>query len=772
MITLNDSTWEGKYLRAGGSRPIYYVKIFKSEGTINPDGGPGAWPGTGLAQTERWFSTGPVDWTDAASRIAEGTLHLDRMNGESISEVVFKVNAVKDPGGVAAVSGFRFLLDNSNGFYKQLEDTGVYFEGRRIELFLSYGGETTRDNDIQLFAGFLSDQPLKKNTIEFRAEGRESRRDTEMPPNIFEEETNAWETLIPQRTIGKAVPLVFGSHDMAAGRLVTEVKDDGSSDRGRAYRFVDSSIGLAIAAVSKFRFGDEGLVDASGGFASIKTAGVNSLPDTTQFAVDTVLGEAYFDEASPEKLFLYADIRPKAAVHHEYLRDALNPENALDGDEASFSHLEYTNYVGTRYGTYKIPSMSLSGEIEKNGMDLGIFCLMRIRWNMPSNSEGWGQVFIGEIGTSGGSNLANDKPGRNVAYEAIGTWDWYSPLDPDSDVQLQMTGETWSDWSTLTNLGRFFFHHALYKGNTNPTHYTLEYDLYEFLIRVYFSLDFPDDGFFANVDGYQDDGSGRYTGSANSLVENPAHLVALILDKFGESVDVDLGSHLAVASYDRAGWKLSRNIVDRDGMDHYLKELCASSLLFSWTDESGQAKVFPMSTPTNQAGVDFILRATDVSHGILDQPSRTPLSEVITDFVVQYKYNPVRDEFDGQLICNGSESSPELGSEFQSICAWAKYNNGGMEKKKTIELDWIRDRATAVEVAKMLVRWYSTRRWSLTWTSDLALVQVQVGDSFIVDPAWLTDQPDSLTSATYRISSKRLAPKTNTIRFGAVQVFE
>ena len=113
-------------------------------------------------------------------------------------------------------------------------------------------------------------------------------------------------------------------------------------------------------------------------------------------------------------------------------------------------------------------------------------------------------------------------------------------------------------------------------------------------------------------------------------------------------------------------------------MDDYLQELCESSLLFSWVDEDGTAQVFPMTAPTLERGVDFILKATDVEHGMLGEPSRSPVDEVVTDFIFKFSYNPVRDEFDEQLVCSPDDVSDALGAEYQSLCAWAKYNAGGV----------------------------------------------------------------------------------------------
>ena len=83
----------------------------------------------------------------------------------------------------------------------------------------------------------------------------------------------------------------------------------------------------------------------------------------------------------------------------------------------------------------------------------------------------------------------------------------------------------------------------------------------------------------------------------------------------------------------------------------------------------------------------------------------------MTDFVIKYKYNPMRDEYDKAIVCSTTGSSAGLGATYEDLCTWASYDNGGHEQKKTFELAWVRDDSTALEAAKKLVEYHTSRRW-------------------------------------------------------------
>lgn len=759
MRTLPDSTWRWKYLEARGRRPIYYVVIEKSEGITDPDGGTSVWPGSGDGLDTRVYTTGTVTWSDRATLLSSLVLDEGRMNRESVGDVIFQVAADREPGGVADGGDFTFWLDNTDGFEGALEAAGISFGGRKCTLGITFAGVTNRANDIQLFTGEITDVQPGGEKLTFRVESIDRRKDTELPPSDYTPEVADFAF----GKDGRPIPLVFGDHDMAPGLMIKHISDSGSTDTGPVLKFVDTAT-LAIGGITRFRWADSGLNEA-GGLASIVTGTRPNMTQYTTYINNDADGQIAFYDPDISKLECEIICKPTGFANYPGVGYTIPGNAASVIEDAGLDPVEIAAGLGTATVlVFKIPVITTSANIHVNTTTRNTGVFLQPDLVLALDADGYFYASIADEKDSWGSwtvcmNVSAFDQSDNGAVDLIG----YAP-----QAAWQFVGGASIDWTkfnTLSELTARFL--KLFVTDTSGSGSAV--DVYRLRIAIGFTVDFPADGYYAVMEGYVDDASGTVTGVAATLLENPAHVVAALWRFWGAEPNVDITEHRVVAGLYRSGWKLASVIDERSDLSRIVDDVCRESLLWSWSDEAGKSRLFAMDAPS---APDFYLTPDLVSEGRLDAAELSPLDEVITDFTVKYAYNPARNEFDGVVSCNASASSTELGAAWESLCAWAEFNNGGRSKSETFELPWYRDRDTAVEITKKLVAWHGSRRRILEWTSDLAMLQMQLGDSFRLAPDWSRpDWPASMKAATYRITMKRHMPKSDTIKFRAVQVF-
>ena len=163
------------------------------------------------------------------------------------------------------------------------------------------------------------------------------------------------------------------------------------------------------------------------------------------------------------------------------------------------------------------------------------------------------QVFLGDQADSYFGY--NDRPAiPQLDATDNGTADTWTIPQTEAAWQMQArSGVTWTEYSNLTSLANKFLKYAHRNFGGDAGYFRL----YETRLAVYFGLDVPD-RMFGAVNGLQDDGAGTYTGTAGALIENPAHLVGLLLDKFAAAGGVDYATHQAVAAQACPGWKMAK----------------------------------------------------------------------------------------------------------------------------------------------------------------------------------------------------------------------
>ena len=771
------------YLNSSGS-PVWILRIYKSEGATDPDSGSDPWPsttGTSGGPSERVFPSTTPDFSDLDDRVADHAFHLGRVTEDSFSDIVMSLgSADRRPGGLAGVDSTTVAIDNTDGAiygYAQADGfKGVNFEGRRAEILLTDKESTESwdpDSMLRVFYGYVNDIKVEGDSIILELDSVLVKYDNELPPNSFAEFVSG--TL---RERNQPVPLVFGEHDMAPGYLAADIKDTGSADAGPSYRFADCSGTLSIKAINNMRLGDKGLIEACGGFANFKTLAVPNLSDTTTFSADLTSGEGYIANPAPEYFNLFIEIKfndwLKYQTDHD---DVSSPESAFDWDLDNYAVVR-ANAVGeTEAFGIKIPEITFDGEIPQNSGNTGIFVsgYLIFAGEYIADNDGYGLLMLGDKADITGSTSRPYEQFLVGTHD--GTYDNREYGDEVSQMQLEF-GSTWTgSFTNLTTLSQKYLKVVSYVEAAGGGGW-VTWRIYNIGLRIFFRIQPPiEAGIYADMEGYTDTAGGTLTGTADLLLANPIHIIDALFYYWslaGTNVDLTANNLLAATNGAREGWAFARSIYESEELTTIVDGLAEEAMVWVWADNStGKVKV----TAWDDAGAaDLVMTPVDMENGELTKFTRSRIEDIVTDFEFKYKWNPVRDEFEKSFFCNSTDSSYPINygqtTDHESLCAWASYNNGNIERKKTFEFKWIRDDDTMLAVARKLISYHTSRRWTIEANLDLSRCGLQTGDQIRLSQVdtWPVSYPADLIDASYRISKHRIKPKKSLVSIVAAEV--
>lgn len=766
-------------LAADECEPVYVLKITKSEGIISPSSTPSYWAyisGAGGAINNRLFSTGPLAWTTAAAMIADEALHEGRLSRDSIGDVVARLaGADEEPGGLSATGSFKFVLDNTDGAlagaamipsFSGVASTNfvpVEFIGRDITLRLTEASLTSESDSVLLFTGIVSDVQVVPDAVVVTVESKLSSYDRELPPNKYE----AADDDFPRGGDGRPIPLVFGAHEAAPGMISKTVDNFATYDVSPVVKFADVEVYSNYGGISNVRYQDDGFSEC--GPAYIATGSPTGFSDYTPYTENDPTAEIGFTQEAIEELVCWVPIRLGG-----YFQDlsglasyivAVDPENAIDGDETTYSECKYD---GSDYHVLylRLPRMTSSGQIvrDETAGTSAIFLWWKADvlltgggsanvWFLPEKTSTFADIIgpaslfaadSGSIDTIGGAGVARWRFDKH----AVGSPDW-------------------TNFATLADLSRALLR-VFCSGSAGD--YVRVYDIQA---MIYFKVNMPTSGFLAEMEGYLDTGTGTYTGTAGALVENPAHILGLLSVQFSgvtAAGDVDLAGLKTVVAPARPGWIFARSLTRADDWSSYVDGLSREALLWTFLDNAGRVTAEPWE---DKGGPDLVVGPADVQAGELDSFELSALDQVVTDFEFKYRFNHVRDDYDGLVYCNPSGRSSDLASTWRDLCADTKFSTGGRTRPRTFEFDWIRDRATMLLVAERMIQYFAGRRWTVSFVADLSLCNVELGDQIEFAPLgdWPDNYPPDMIAAKYRVTEVKVRPGRDLVTIKAAEVY-
>lgn len=732
-------------------------------------------------------SWGTTMWANSSTSISATKI-------EWIDEIEHSVRG-RDRGGMAEVGTAGFKVYNGTDNYDQiLRSNGYYFDGRRVEIYLTRKAETNYARAVPMFSGMIVDSKVAPDYIEFRCETIERIYRAKTPPRQYHaDDPTVWVAdQIGKSVAGKTIPAVFGHVDVAEGYTLSDTYDDGSVDAGRMVNFCDVSWGggYGVGGVNDLLFGDAGLKEATGGTAWIDVAAGRS-----PWVIAGAGESAYFTNPRPTLLYCRMLVKMRSWLLHDpkfvgVTNHIYGCDNKVLG-EAYIPAATDSSTDPVRCLMFKIPPIDTAGTV--NGASgtcaaleaYFVGCMYpeqdAAKWNAdfvtgPYNWRAWGAFIDNGTVVNG---FGTYTPGwANATLSSINNWphpaDWeYYPLVGRAFFGYP-TATYYDDLSDYSN-GFFGVGVGTRDGATACGYLKcLEAALY-----LKFNVSWPTTGIMADIDGYLDSSGGLYTGTANALVENPAHIMAFLWGEFSKAGDanVDLVEALAVAAGYRAGWKFARQLKDAEDVDNVVGDVAQDALLWSWIDSRGKARVFPMTAPHSaDGGIDrarlYCLHKSQVVNGVLTKRELSPATDVKTNFKFRYHHSAALGDYSATLFCRPDDSSDDFGATYEAKCVAAKARfTGGIEYDVEYEMPWICDDATAVAAAKAIVERDTVRRWDIEWEGDLGDVAWELGEPFFLDPTEFIDLPIDLLTTAFRVTGKRVSPDSCRIRFTATEVF-
>ena len=710
--------------------PVYYVAIAR---------GSASWPDspTFHIYAQRELNHG----SPTAEKYYE-----DRMDIKSIGKAILSASDSR-MGGLCQAGRMDFTIEDDDDHYSGLNSDGVYYEGRMVQLYLNYD-ESADDytDDLLLWTGQVSEveRDVKKRTIKFRCEGLSERARVEIPTRMFDTDSGDYRSMR-----GQYRPLLFGSLDGAKCFKTADAGNSGGSDHGPGYEAVDTNVG-PVGGITDVRYGDSGLIDATGGYARI---------DTDRSPYTTSGGQILFTDIDDETLAAWVEVPMQ-----DYLLDQTHipPDAAtkcplmLDEDEATYAEWLWSSSYhanGIMY-CFKIPRITTSGTIYEEGIYDGpwITTAVRCTLDVTGSATTW-EVFFGWA-DSVGAGVAVDNATNCETQLSFADYDLDWPLDDSGGQILAYGNGVYTDCDTLAKFssGCWYLGCNVQLSGSN----TATFRVHEIRgCRVLTAFDYPDrDGLYADVDGYTDQ-YGSFTGTVDALVENPAHIVSYLLYKSGCLVDTDelqnLGGDAALS-----GIAVARQITDRTTTTGVTDQLAAECGFMVRFRNDGYAGGYTLD---DHGGTDFIVTEDMVPGGQLKQAKQTPVKDVVTSYQFRYKMNSMTGHYDETLSCSASTCSDAIDSSMVTLCSDAQQKyTAGRTVKKTFDLEWVRDETVAGLVAERIIRQYANRPWWIELPLDIEMAYVEEGDSFVFSAGMFELWPHDITIKRYVITGVSQEP--------------
>ena len=703
-----------------------------------------------------------------------------RLNADSIRSIGWQIRS-SDPGGVEDSSSVNFTIDNRDNHFNDLEAEGIRLEGVCVQISIlpdSIG--TTYANRIVVWTGYCKDIQVDRDKITVKAENYWRRVSRKIPTRVFNNDLSGFEDYhFKESVIGKPIPLVFGHHDMAEAIALGETFDDGAADQGMVLCPVDvvpNGSTRNIDSLDELRFGNSGLVEATGGFAVLNNASGKS-----QWYTSLPNGLVYMGNKQPDYLYVKMFVRCRSVLRNDAKAAGVtNHENAIDEDGNTYASVPgATNHVsdpGRQIGM-RVPKVGLSGVVEGSVTNQQIYFVGKITpsaggWNHdqvpPPQGRYWGAGV-----DYGGIDVYNTYTPNWTPFNATPIDNWDTPANWEL---YQLKGRslfglpTQGFYDSFDDMSKWWFHVGVNTRQSGATSGTLS--VYQAALWVHGRINWPGKGIYVDMGGYEDY-IGVYTGTAGLLIENCADVAFFIWANFGSKVysgsrRSDGGdAWRALRAGDRANWDVARQVTKKIEMSELLESLSRETLMWHWLDHNGRFAVF---TSTEDQAYDEYPIVPGKSKDLSWKLAR--MEDLGTHFTFRFKTNPVTNDFDGVILCNPDEVDAGLGASYQTMCADALAFTGDVPVEIEYDLEWVRERSVALLIAAQLIPWHTRRRYEISWKAELDALAVNLGTAVrISDVAggW-NHVPQSLRDKQYKVSSVKILPPKNEIHFKAVEV--
>jgi hypothetical protein len=239
--------------------------------------------------------------------------------------------------------------------------------------------------------------------------------------------------------------------------------------------------------------------------------------------------------------------------------------------------------------------------------------------------------------------------------------------------------------------------------------------IYSCGIRIQVYVPTGEANYHGNISGFDDDGSGTYTGGANALIEIPCDLLYFLLTEIWSDAFDTTAIAAARTAYDLGGgadYILAGQLHDPEQAEDLVDQIARQgmSYIFQSTDGTWKHVVFelPGATPDetfDQNAGDFI--AANGPEVALDHSSS---DQLYNQFEVGYGYDQGLQKF------NDSEKVDE--STAGAVGTWltGSQSDWNVTRKLTTEAYWIHDATTIAAYRNYLIYKHADRKRIVTFS--------------------------------------------------------
>lgn len=297
------------------------------------------------------------------------------------------------------------------------------------------------------------------------------------------------------------------------------------------------------------------------------------------------------------------------------------------------------------------------------------------------------------------------------------------------------------------------------------------------------------------IQGRMDDSSGTITGTANALIENPAHIIEAFARNEMGLATAEIDTSAVDAAYTACGDAvLGFQLNEQEKASEILNDIAYQSRLMVFYDHENRlsckkvnsSDTFPVSGADYPALLDtFDATGTPSSGSFTTHPlmgeveiSQMELDETYDSFAINYRMNYATNDYTKTITCDKDGFSADasyLGStveaELVALCS-ACYDRIKTVNTLTVDCDKIMDDNTAHLLVEHLVRWFSKRRDKVEFSAAHTAMLFTLGDLINVQSARLDDRYGVATARVKKWLLTKIVHNldTDTFTFTAIEV--
>ena len=229
--------------------------------------------------------------------------------------------------------------------------------------------------------------------------------------------------------------------------------------------------------------------------------------------------------------------------------------------------------------------------------------------------------------------------------------------------------------------------------------------------------------YFGNVKGRLDDSEGRYTGTASSLMENPADIFYHIMEKelgYSNQDGMDPTSLERIRSTHGA-WKFAFSINEEIEAKDFIKDFSQSTKFIPRFRHDGTLGFIELSDNIGGAEGGELIEARDV---VSFKYSKTPISDVKLMVQVAYDYDMGLEEYQACTNKGNGGAIPYDSGTLQELYGIKNLDDAFLR----FESKYIKDEQTAIYLRNFLLCWLKNQHNIIECTLPVSYLGLECGD--------------------------------------------